>query len=232
MDKKQNSDLSISRGDTKSQSESDDSKRRLLTTLAAGSVVGSSSLISGSWTKPVVDTVILPAHGTLSALTLVAAAAAPNLGNTTELKSEQSIAGGLLGGLVTDAHAAIVEPLCEDIGGKCINFIISGGAGGAVSASIAGLPSANGVLNGLSLPAGFSLGTIELSGTFSADFSSGAGSITTCGIPWSIGGSCSTAAVTTEAPTTPPQTTVTSTTSTTTTTTSTTTTTTSLPPDE
>jgi hypothetical protein len=53
------------------------SRRRALKTIAAGSAIAGGLALGGKWTRPVVDTVILPAHAQATNATAPATTAAP-----------------------------------------------------------------------------------------------------------------------------------------------------------
>ncbi|MCK5359529.1 MAG: hypothetical protein KAJ95_02825, partial [Gammaproteobacteria bacterium] len=89
---------------------SDQSRRKLLKSIAAGSgaIVAGKSLPE-SWSRPVVDSVLLPAHAQTSP-----AVYAANLASLAMLESEIKQAGndrGLINALIPDANAQYEDPV-------------------------------------------------------------------------------------------------------------------------
>jgi len=164
------------------------SRRELLATIAAPTTVVTTGVVLPSkWMKPVVESVMLPAHAQTTSNTLVAGAGQSVASNESELSGE-ALVEALRNKMFSPANALAVG--CVEVLGRCITFKFSGGPSSFVTGSILGWPDATGFLQDFSLPPFFQIGPVTLTGEFNSSLTAGSGTITTCGISWETGVSC------------------------------------------
>ncbi len=157
---------------TEVSEEAQDSRRKLLQSLAAGGVIGSANLVPDKWAKPAVDTLILPAHARPSVVMVMAASGAGAGTDLNDGQEEQSLAGRAMNFVVEPAAAGsggISKMDCQKLRRECITFTISHGAGGhLIDAVVSNSPwSGSGTLDGLNIQApGIPVGPFILTGGF------------------------------------------------------------------
>ncbi len=122
MPKKTNSSSSVKthQVDQKLESRSTDAgRRKAVGTILAGSSV-TAVMTAGSWSKPVIDAVMLPAHAQTSVASLVLGG---NIDLTPVASNVAPKTNDILDFFIGSAHAQSNEP---DLGGACLTMTING----------------------------------------------------------------------------------------------------------